>query len=101
MIKSGFLLLTLLSLCGVAHSQDSQPPSKDVCLEKEVSDFTRPIFADAGRMKIRFLVEHITWSDEYRRAAADVIQSQFSSNFVAAADQNTWFSLKRESCCLR
>jgi hypothetical protein len=86
-IKNGFLLLALLSLCGVAYSQDSQPSDKNACLAKEVSDFTRPILADAGRMKIGFLVEDITWSDEYRRAATDVIQSQFSSNFVAAGDR--------------
>jgi hypothetical protein len=87
MIKSGLMLLALLSLSVVAHSQDSQPPDKNACLEKELSDFTRLIFADAGRMKIGFLVEHITWSDEYRRAAADVIQNQFSSNFVPAGDR--------------
>lgn len=71
--------------------QGSTPPTKDtckdICLEKEVADFTRLIFADGGRMKIGFLVEHITWSDDYRRAAADVIQSQFSNNFVVAGDQ--------------
>lgn len=87
MIKSGFVLLMSLSLCAVATSQDSQSPKKDVCLEKEISDFTRLIFADRGRMKIGFLVEHVTWSDEYRRAAADVIQSQFPNNFVVASDQ--------------
>lgn len=87
MIKGGLALLISLSLCMVARAQDSQSSKKDVCPEKEISDFTRPIFADGGRMKIGFLIEHITWSDEYRRAAADVIQSQFSNNFVVAGDQ--------------
>ncbi len=67
--------------------QGVTPPSKDACLENEISDSTRLIFADGGRMKIGFLVEHITWSDDYRRAAADVIQSQFSKNFSVAGDQ--------------
>jgi len=67
--------------------QGVTPPSKDLCLEKEIADFTRLIFADGGRMKIGFLIEHITSSDDYRRAAADVIQSQFSKNFVVAGDQ--------------
>lgn len=67
--------------------QGVTPPSKNMCLEKEIADFTRLIFADGGRMKIGFLVEHITWSDDYRRAAADVIQSQFSKSFVDAGDQ--------------
>ncbi len=65
----------------------SKDTCKDICLEKEIADFTCLIFADAGRMKVGFLVEHITWSDDYRRAAADVIQSQFSNNFVVAGDQ--------------
>ena len=86
MIKSAFVLLVLLSLSTVARAQKSQP-NNDVCLEKEISDNTRPIFAEGGRMKIGFLVEHIAWSDEYRRAAADVIQDQFSNNFVVAGDQ--------------
>jgi hypothetical protein len=67
--------------------QGVTPPGKDVCLEKEISDFTRIIDADGEKPKIGFLVEHITWSDDYRRAAADVIQSQFSNNFVPAGDQ--------------
>jgi hypothetical protein len=87
MIKSGFVLLMLLSPCAVAPSQDSQSPKKDVCLDKELSDSTRLIFSDGGRMKIGFLVEHITWSDEYRLAATDVIKSKFSNNFVVAGDQ--------------
>jgi hypothetical protein len=87
MMKSGFVLLMLLSLCAAAHSQDSKPPSKDACLEKEVSDFTRLIFAVSGKPKIGFLVEHITWSDDYRKAATDVIQSKFSNSFALAGDQ--------------
>lgn len=87
MSKSGLVLLMLLSSGAVAHSQDSQPPSKDACLEKEVSDFTHLIFADGGRPKIGFLVEHITWSDDYRKAAADIIQSKFSNSFALAGDQ--------------
>ena len=87
MMKSGLTLLMLLSLCAAAHAQDSKPPSKDACLEKEVSDFTRLIFADGGRPKIGFLVEHITWSDDYRKAATDVIQSKFANSFALASDQ--------------
>jgi hypothetical protein len=71
-----------LSLCAVAHSQNPQPqnpqpPAKDACLEKEISDFTRIIFADGGRMKIGLIAEHVTWSDQYQHVAAEVIQSDF------------------------
>ena len=83
------LILAFISLFAspTQPQQGVTPPSKDACLEKEIADFTRLIFADGGRPKIGFLVEHITWSDDYRRAAADVIQSQFSNNFVVAGDQ--------------
>jgi|SRR5690348_5729301 len=89
MIKTKLTLLVLpaLLLLTPARCQDSRVPSKDACLEKEISDSTRLIFADAGRMKIGFMVEDITWSDDYRRAAADVIQNQFSRNFVTAGGQ--------------
>ena len=85
--KPALLAVPVLLLLTPVRSQDLRAPSKDACLEKEISDSTRLIFADGGRMKIGFLVEHITWFDDYRRAAADVIQSQFSNNFVAAGDQ--------------
>jgi hypothetical protein len=81
------LALAFLFAAPTEPQQSVTPPCKDICLEKEIADSTRLIFADGGRMKIGFLVEHITWSDEYRRAAADVIQSQFFSNFVVAGDQ--------------
>jgi hypothetical protein len=83
------LAFVLLFASPTKPQQGVTIPNKDVCLEKEMSDFTRPILADGGRMKIGFLVEHITWSDEYRRAAADVIRNQFSSNFVVADDDQT------------
>lgn len=66
--------------------QGGTAPSKDTCLEKEASDFTRILQADGGRIKIGFLTEGITWAKEYRRAAADVIQDQFSDRFVDAGD---------------
>jgi hypothetical protein len=69
---------------GTAPSKDT--PTKDTCLEKETSDFTRILQADGGRIKIGFLTEDITWAKEYRRAAVDVIQDQFSSRFVDAGD---------------
>ncbi len=91
MIKSGLVLLVLLSLCAVAYSQSSQPqssqpPAKDACLEKEISDFTRIISADGGRMKIGVLAEHITWFDQFQHVAADVIQTEFPTKFVFAGD---------------
>jgi hypothetical protein len=85
--RLALLAVPLLLLLTPARSQDTHSPSKAACLEKEISDSTRLLFADGGRMKIGFLVEQITWSDDYRRAAADVIRGQFSNNFVAAGDQ--------------
>jgi hypothetical protein len=87
MIKRGFVLFILLFVCGTVHAQATRDSlTKDACLEKEIGDTTHLIFADAGRMKVGFLVENITWSDEYKRTASDVIQKQFSSNFVSAGD---------------
>lgn len=86
MIKRGTALFLLVFLCRVACAQAQNTSNKDSCLEKEISDSTRLIFADNGRMKIGFVVEHITWSDKYQSAAESVIQSQFSSNFVNAGD---------------
>lgn len=84
-----FLAVPLLLLLTPARSQqDSKAPVQDTsCLQKEVADYTRLIFADSGRMKVGLVVEDITWSDDYRRAAIDVIQKQFSNSFVTAGDQ--------------
>jgi hypothetical protein len=77
----------LLSLASLAAAQQpTKDAGKDACLEKEISDFTRNIEADGDRLKIGFLIEHITWSDDYRRAASDVIQSRFPTKFVDAGD---------------
>ncbi len=84
MLKSA-LLLTVLSLSTVVYAQTPQT-DQNACLEKEIKDFTRLLLTDGGRLKIGFLVEHITWFEDYQRAAVDVIQTQFPSNFVAAPD---------------
>lgn len=72
--------------------QQATPPSKDackdLCLEKEIADFTRIFEADGDRLKLGILTEDITWHDEYRRAAIDIIQGQFPTQFVAAPDQS-------------
>lgn len=80
------LFLLLFAVATHAHPQDSKSSTKNPCLETEVADETRPIFADAGRMKIGLLAEHITWSDDYKRAANDVIQKEFASDFVSAGN---------------
>jgi hypothetical protein len=76
------LLGALLALPGVAKAQSIDP-----CLEKEIQTSTRIIEEENGKIKIGFLVEHITWSDEYRRAGTEVIQKEFSSRFIAAPDE--------------
>jgi hypothetical protein len=68
--------------------QATPPPSKETCLEKEIADSTRILEADGDRLKIGILTEDITWHDEYRHAAIDIIQSEFPSRFVAAPDQS-------------
>lgn len=70
---------------GTASSKDV---CKEICLEKEIGDITRLLGADGDRLKIGVLLEDITWRDEYRRAAIDIIQSQFANKFVAAPDQS-------------
>jgi hypothetical protein len=68
------------------QQQQPTPPSKDackdVCLGKEIADFTRIVDADGERIKIFILAEDLTWTDDYRRIAKDIIQSDFSDRFV-------------------
>jgi hypothetical protein len=93
-MKLSLLILAVLCLC--ALPTDSQQPAatpskdacKDVCLEKEIADFTRILETDNDRLKLGILTEDITWKDEYRRAAIDIIQSEFRTKFVAAPDQS-------------
>ena|SRR5277367_2658242 len=84
-------LLSLTLLLLIPWSTDSQqpaaPPSnkdacKDAILEKEIADFTRIVEADGERIKIFILAEDLTWTDDYKRVAKDVIQSDFSDRFV-------------------
>jgi len=93
-MRPALILAFVLLFAWPTHPQQGVPPAgkdtcKDVCLEKEIADDTRLIFADHGRMKIGLLLEHITWFDEYRRAAIDVIQTQFPTNFVFAGNDQT------------
>lgn len=87
------LILALAFLCVLPTQPEQQPmpPSKDackdVCLEKEIADFTRILEADNDRLKLGILTEDITWKDEYRRAVIDIIQSEFPTKFAAAPDQ--------------
>lgn len=93
-MKLSLLILAMLCLC--ALPTDSQQPAatpskdacKDVCLEKEIADFTRIFETDNDRLKLGILIEDITWKDEYRRAAIDIIQSEFPTKFAAAPDQS-------------
>ena len=79
----------VLFLAAPARSQQEITPAcKDACLEKETTDFTQIIVADGDRLKIGILAEDITWSDDYRRAAIDVIQNHFPDKFVYAGDQS-------------
>jgi hypothetical protein len=88
MVKRGLVLLALLFVCTAARAQGTQDaPNKDACLEKELSDVTRLIFADNDRMKVGILTEQFMWADDYHRAAAEVLKNQFSSNFVDAGGQ--------------
>ena len=93
-MKLPLLILAVLYVCALPtdSQQPAATPSKDACkdaiLEKEIADFTRILETDSGRLKLGILTEDITWHDEYRRAAIDVIQSQFPSKFVAAPDQS-------------
>jgi hypothetical protein len=80
-----FALVLLVALPTVPQ-QVGMAPSKDPCLEKEASDFTRILLTDGGRIKIGFLTEHITFAKEYRQAAVEVIQNEFSNRFVDAGD---------------
>jgi hypothetical protein len=83
-----YVLAFLLPLFVVpGFSQDSPRPGKDVCLEKEVSDVTRLIFADGEKLKIGFLVEHFTGADGFRQTAIEVIRTQFSNKFAAEPDR--------------
>jgi|SRR6266850_632519 len=88
------LILALAFLFALPSQPEQQPtpPSKDACkdacLEKEIADITRILETDNDRLKLGILTEDITWHDEYRRAAIDVIQSQFPTKFVAAPDQS-------------
>jgi len=93
-MKLSLLILAVLCLCALPtdSQQPAATPSKDACkdaiLEKEIADFTRILETDSDRLKLGILIEDITWHDEYRRAAIDVIQSQFPTKFVAAPDQS-------------
>ena len=88
------LVLAIVSLFATPteQQQGTAPPNKDVCkdicLEKEIADFTRVIYADSDKPKIGFLVENIAWSDDYRRVAEDVLQKDFSDRFVSAGNQS-------------
>jgi hypothetical protein len=86
------LTLAFLFACPTQSEQGPTSPGKDACkdviLEKEIADFTRILETDNGRLKLGILTEDITWHDEYRRAAIDVIQRQFPTKFVAAPDQS-------------
>jgi hypothetical protein len=88
------LILTLAFLFASPTQSEQGPTSpgkdacKDVILEKEIADFTRILETDNDRLKLGILTEDITWRDEYRRTAIDVIQSQFPTQFVAAPDQS-------------
>ncbi len=85
------LALAFLFALPTQPEQQPTPPSKDACkdaiLEKEIADFTRILETDNGRLKLGILTEDITWKEEYRRAAIDIIQSDFPTKFVAAPDQ--------------
>jgi hypothetical protein len=88
-------LILALAFLFASPTQSEQGPTspgkdacKDVILDKEIADFTRILEADGERLKLGILTEDITWHDEYRRAAIDVIQSQFPTKFVAAPDQS-------------
>jgi hypothetical protein len=86
------LALTFLFAAPTQSEQQPTPSSKDACkdaiLEKEIADFTRVFETDNDRLKLGILIEDITWKDEYRRAAIDIIQSEFPTKFVAAPDQS-------------
>lgn len=87
-MKLSLLILAVPYLC--ALPTDSQQPAatpskegcKDAILEKEIADFTRPVDADGERIKLFILAEDLTWTDDYRRIAKDVIQSDFPDRFV-------------------
>jgi hypothetical protein len=86
------LALAFLFALPTQPEQQPTPPSKDackdVCLEKEIADFTRILETDNDRLKLGILTEDITWKDEYRRAVIDIIHSEFPTKFVAAPDQS-------------
>jgi len=93
-MRLSLLILAVPCLCALPteSQQPAAPPSKDACkdviLEKEIADFTRVLETDNDRLKLGILTEDITWKDEYRRAAIDIIQSEFATKFVAAPDQS-------------
>ena len=80
------LIPVFVFLFAVPTQPEQQPPTKDackdVCLEKEIADFTRIVEADGDRLKIFILAEDLTWTDDYKRIAKDVIQTDFSDRFV-------------------
>jgi hypothetical protein len=86
------LTLTFLFASPTQPEQGPTSPGKDACkdviLEKEIADFTRILEADGDKLKLGILTEDITWHDEYRRAAIDVIESQFPTKLVAAPDRS-------------
>lgn len=88
-MKLTLLILAILFLCAVpTDSQQpvaapSKDPCKDAALEKEIADFARTFATDSDRVKLGVLVESITWKDDYRRAAIEIIQSEFPTKFVA------------------
>jgi len=91
----GFFLVVFAVLSFAQTAAPTQPQqttsssSKDItCLEKEIADSTRLLEADSDRLKVGILAEDITWHDEYRRAAIDIIQSDFPNKFVAVPDQS-------------
>lgn len=84
-----FILATTMEPRQQGSTTPTKDACKDICLEKEISDFTRIVETDEGRLKLGIMVEDITWQDEYRRAANEVIQSQFSNRFVAFPAENT------------
>lgn len=87
-MKLSPLILAVLCLCALPtdSQQPSAPPSKDACkdaiLDKEIADFTRIVDADGERIKLFVLAEDLTWTDDYKRIAKDVIQTDFSDRFV-------------------
>jgi hypothetical protein len=87
-MKLSLLILAVLCLCALPtdSQQPAATPSKDACkaaiLEKEIADFTRIVDAEGDRLKIFILAEDLTWTDDYKRIAKDVIQTDFSDRFV-------------------